>query len=102
MNLNNIIIVFGILIVLATGVYLYRTQGGELFLSGSAGVTDTMLATTELYIERSAALDALTLERSTSLVTSPTFLSLRSFSGPILERPVGRGNPFAPPVVPTR
>ena len=93
--MKNVIVIVGIAIVAAAGIYLLtQRQATQLVLSSPSGVSEEMLINTQLFIERSTTLESLQL--NTEVSQDPRFTSLRSYSTPIVERPVGRSNPFEP------
>lgn len=97
--MKNTIVILGLVIIAAAGVYLFLNRDAtQLMLDNSEGVSEAVLASTQVFIERRAILESLTLD--TTLLDDSRFLSLRSFSRPVSERPVGRDNPFAPAVTP--
>jgi hypothetical protein len=97
--MKNLILILGVLVIGAAGVYLFtkRDATQELFTAG-VPVSEEVLANTQVFMERRAVLESLAIDRS--LFSDPRFTSLRSFETPIMERPVGRPNPFEPAVTP--
>lgn len=93
--MKNIIVIVGVIIVAAAGVYLFTMrQATQLVLTSGTGVSEEMLANTQLFIERSAILES--LEIDPAVLDDPRLTSLRSYTTPVAERPVGRNNPFEP------
>jgi hypothetical protein len=92
--MNNTIVIVGILVIAAAGGYLFLNRdAGELILEDEAVPSD-VLANTQLFMERRAVLDSITLD--TAVLSDTRFTSLRSYTSPVAPRPVGRPNPFAP------
>jgi hypothetical protein len=93
--MKNIIVIVGVVVVGAAGVYLVsERQATQLVLSSTSGVSEEMLANTQLFIERSAILESLQL--NTEVLNDTRLTSLQSYATPVTERPVGRSNPFEP------
>ncbi len=95
--MKNIIVLIGVVVVAAAGIYLFtQRQATQLVLSMESGVSPEMLANTQLFIERSAILQS--LEIDATILSDDRLTSLRSYTTPVEERPVGRANPFEPAV----
>ncbi len=93
--MKNIIVIVGVVIVAAAGIYLFtQRQATQLVLTSDGGVSEEMLTNTQLFIERSAILGS--LEIDVEVLDDPRLTSLRSYTTPVPERPVGRTNPFEP------
>jgi len=84
------------IIVLAVGGYFLFTQNAPMFLQSSTSdrQLEQLVASSQLFVERSRALSEITLD--TGIFDSEVFNSLKSFSPPPNEYPVGRNNPFVP------
>lgn len=92
--MKNIILLLGVLSIAGAGLFIY-TQGdsAELeLLTGDSEVSQTALANAQVYIERSARINALKL--NTEVLEDPLFTSLRSYAKPVPTYPIGRPNPF--------
>lgn len=93
--MKNTIVIIGVVTVAAAGIYLFtQRQATQLVLTSDSGVSAEMLANTQLFIERSTILES--LEIDATVLDDPRLTSLRSYTTPVLERPVGRNNPFEP------
>lgn len=76
------------------GYYLYGQRESIVLNTESNDVLlQNMLSNTEIFIVRSQELDRMDLD--TAVLEDSYFLSLRSFSKPLKDSPVGRKNPFA-------
>lgn len=97
--MKNIITVVGLLVVAAAGIYLFtQRDAATLVLNDSVQVSDAVLASTQVFIERRAVLESLTIEPE--ILRDARFTSLRSYTTPLRTRPLGRDNPFEPAVTP--
>ena len=101
---TNLIVLLGIVTVMAGGYFLF-TQDSQMFLGSSTSdpQLERLLASSQLFVERSQIISSITMD--TSLFESDIFNSLKSFSPPPDQYQVGRTNPFAPtdavaPVIP--
>lgn len=92
--MKNKFTIIGILVIVAAGLYLFLSRGEAELVLDEGGVSPELLASTQLFIERSALLSSLTVDDA--VLRDERFTRLRSFSEPIKERPVGRPNPFLP------
>lgn len=90
---TNLIVLFGIVTVIF-GAYYLLTQESALVLrsSESSMQLEQLLASSQLFIERSATLSAIQMD--TSVLQFDVFNSLRSYSSAPDEFMVGRQNPF--------
>lgn len=91
---TNLSLILGLITVAFAGYYMY-TQRDSTVLSfdSNAQTMEDMLNNTRVFIERRQTLDKINL--NLQFFDDPRLLSLRSFSTPVTERPVGRPNPFA-------
>lgn len=96
--MKNLILILGIITIAAAGYYFYVKQEGDVSFDDNAIVTANMLASTQVFMERRAILESLSVD--TSIFENEKFTTLRSFNQPIVERPLGRTNPFDPPEPP--
>lgn len=95
---KNLVVVLGLITIVFAGYYLY-TQQAPLFDDSSSNeqTMQNMLNNTRVFMQRRQTLDQVELD--ITFFEDPRFQSLRSFSTPIEERPVGRQDPFADPEV---
>lgn len=76
------------------GYYLYKqNQNAGLSYGDGSYSTEQMLNNTQVFIERRALLEKVTL--NTDIFIDPVFESLKSYRSPEVVVPVGRDNPFA-------
>jgi hypothetical protein len=96
---TNLVTTLGLVTVVFAGYYLYKQQAaGALDLtSKNEQVMQEMLRNTQAFIGHGQTLSAVQLD--ISLFEDERFRSLKSYSTPILERPIGRPDPFAEPAV---
>lgn len=91
---TNISIVLGLITVAFAGYYMYTQRSAStLSFEGNPQSVQNMLNNTRVFIERRRALDNVDLDLA--FFEDPRFQSLRSYSTPIEERPIGRQDPFA-------
>ena len=95
---TNLSIVLGLITIAFAGYYVY-TQNSSTTLSVDTNVQsmENMLNNTRVFIERRQVLGQVKLD--VSFFEDERFRSLRSFTRPIEERPIGRPDPFAEPSV---
>ena len=95
---TNISIVLGLITVAYAGYYMYvQRSAGTLNFESSQQTTDNMLKNTRVFIDYHKTMTKIKLD--VSIFEDKRFTSLRSFSTPIQERPIGRPDPFAVPDV---
>lgn len=89
----------GILLLLSVafgGYYIYAQMGGEV--EGELSLTDQeyqmMLSKTSVFISRSQELSQILID--TSVLEDERFRSLKTFSRPVSDVPLGRPDPFVP------
>lgn len=90
--MKNLLYVLILLILIGSGVFIYTQRDSQLFNSGEITASQSVLNLTAEYISRRAILDGLQID--TTVLSDVRFTSLRTFSKPISERPIGRDNPF--------
>lgn len=91
---TNLSIVLGLIAIAFAGYYLYTQRGAAILSPATNDQTmQNMLKNTQAFIGYQQTLDNIKLD--TGFFEDPRFTSLRSFSTPIKERPIGRQNPFA-------
>jgi len=91
---TNLSIVLGLITVAFAGYYIYTQQASTtLLFDDNQQTMQNMLNNTRVFIQHRQALDAVKMD--ISFFEDERFQSLRSFSTPILEQPVGRQDPFA-------
>jgi hypothetical protein len=92
---TNIAIVLGLITIVFAGYYLYSQQGS--FLVSDEAINEqtmtNMLNNTQAFIGYRQTLDKINLDLK--ILEDRRFSSLRSYSRPIEEQPVGRSNPFS-------
>lgn len=93
-NATNLAIALGLITVVFAAYYIY-TQSSEpdLDFVENEQTLQNMLNNTRVFIERRQTLDKVTLD--IGLFEDERFQSLRAYTTPIPERPIGRPNPFA-------
>lgn len=91
---TNLALVLGLITVAFAGYYMYTQRDGSILsFDSNAQTMDAMLNNTRVFIERRQTLDAIMLDMQ--FFEDERLLSLRSFSVPVSERPIGRQDPFA-------
>ena len=91
-SMKNILVVLGAFTVAFAGYYMYVQNKNASLSTDSSEVTDDILLSTQVFIERRVILDAVKLD--ISLFENPVFRSYRSFALPVVDEPYGRPNPF--------
>lgn len=94
---TNIIVVLGLITVAFAGYYMYTSSGAAMLQLGNAPIDQSMLNNTKIFIQHRQTLSQVQMD--ISLFEDERFLSLRDFSTPIVERPIGRPDPFADPAI---
>jgi hypothetical protein len=89
-TIKNILVVLVVFSVAFLGYYFYTQQSST---AANDDVVKNMLANTEVFISRSQELDRIALDMS--LFEDTRFKTLRSFTKPVDDKPVGRPDPFA-------
>lgn len=94
--MKNITYVLLALTIIAAGYYFYnRSDTSSLDTGSNTVLTQEILVSTQLFIERRALLEDVRLNVDT--FNNPNFISYRSFREPFREEPYGvRPNPFVP------
>lgn len=93
---KNIFIVLGLVTVAFAGYYMYTTQGSALLnTTNDEVVLQNMLENTQVFITHRQKLNGINISKSVSLFEDERFISLRSFSAPVEEVPIGRSDPFS-------
>jgi hypothetical protein len=88
---KNIFVICICIACAALGYYLFvGTDDSEL--AGNTVVRQELINKTQSFIERSAKLQQINIDQS--LFTDSTFTSLRSFSTPVPNQPLGRNDIF--------
>lgn len=97
--MKNIITIVGLLIIAAAGIYLFmQRDAANLVLTDSVQVSEGVLESTQVFIERRVVLESLSIDPA--ILKDGRFTSLRSYTTPIRTRPIGRDNPFEAAVTP--
>ena len=95
---TNLSIVLGLIAIAFAGYYMYtQKDASSLDFTTDQVTMENMLSNTRVFIERRQILDGVRLD--VAFFENSKFRSLHSFSTPILERPIGRANPFAETLV---
>jgi len=100
--ITNLVLILGFITVAFAGYYIFIQQSNSsLDFSSNEQTMQNMLNNTQVFIARRQELDRIKLAAGISFFDDASFRSLRSFSTPIQDRPIGRDNPFDTAVVPT-
>jgi hypothetical protein len=94
-TVKNISIILIVITIAFGGYYLYVQMAATDLNASPEGqqMLQDMLARTQVFIERSQELDQIALDLS--ILEDERFRSLKVFSKPVKEQPVGRTDPFA-------
>lgn len=91
---KNLLIILGLITVAAAGYYLFSIRSATTLDTAVSGQSlESMLQNTQVFIERRQELDQIKLD--VSVLEDPRFNTLRSYSDPVEEKPIGRPDPFA-------
>lgn len=90
---TNLIVVLGLITVAFGGYYLYTQHGEDLSFQTDTEAMQNILRETNAFIAYGRTLNSITLD--IDLFEDERFRSLRSFTTPIQDRPIGRPDPFA-------
>jgi hypothetical protein len=91
---KNLIALLGLATVAFAGYYLYSQQSATTLSTESGDQSlEQMLMKTQVFIERRQSLDKVVID--STLFEDERFRSLRAFTKPVEDMPVGRPNPFA-------
>lgn len=91
---TNLSIILGLITVAFAGYYMYTQQASSgLMFDDNQQTMQNMLNNTRIFIQHRQALDSVKMD--ISFFEDERFQSLRSFSTPIQEQPIGRPDPFA-------
>lgn len=92
-TMTNISIVLGLITIIFAGYYMYNQKDAVLLEYGvNDQVMQEMVSKADAFISQTQALSQINLKLN--LFADKHFQSLKSFTKPIQERPVGRENPF--------
>lgn len=91
---KNLITVLGLITVAVAGYYVFTQQSGNsvTFRTNEAELQN-MLANTQVFVQRRQQLEQIKLD--ITFFEDERFRSLRSFTQPVREQPIGRPDPFA-------
>lgn len=93
---TNLATALGLITVVFAGYYFYTQNSNSTSgFTENEQILQNMLNNTKVFIERRQILDKVAL--NVVIFEDERFNSLKSYTTPIEERPVGRPNPFAEP-----
>jgi hypothetical protein len=99
---TNLVVILGFITVAFGGYYMFiQQEGSVLDFNSNDQIMQNMLNNTQVFISRRQELDRVELATAIAFFDNPQFRSLRSFSAPIQDRPVGRTNPFDTAIIPS-
>ena len=91
---TNIAVVLGLITVAFAGYYMYTQKASTgLDFASNEQTMQAMLNNTHVFMEHRQTLDKVKLD--IGFFEDERLLSLRSFSTPLEDHPIGRPNPFA-------
>ena len=91
---TNLSIVLGIITVAFAGYYLYtQSMVDTVSFDSNEQTMQNMLIKARAFIAYQETLDQIKLD--TTILEDERFISLRNFTTPIKEQPIGRADPFA-------
>lgn len=90
---KNLIVVLGLITVAFGGYFVFMQQSATtLSFDTNDAVVQNMQANSQLFIQRRQQLEKVELD--ISFFNDDRFVSLQSYTTPIVEQSVGRDNPF--------
>lgn len=92
----NLTIVLGLIILAFSGYYLF-VKGGDSPLSSFFTrelVPEEVVQNVENFVQYRETLSKIELDSKLKVLSDVRFSGLRSYATPVIERPVGRDNPF--------
>lgn len=93
-SLKNITVILGLVTIAFGGYYLFtQYSSSQSEFDFNEQTMQNMLNNTSVFIDHRTTLDSIKLDLG--LFEDQRFISLRDFSTPIEESPVGRPNPFS-------
>lgn len=95
--IKNLLIGVICIVIFIFGYYFLTQSNADFTLDSFTADSDQLVNRTSVFIVRRSQLEALDLQ--TKLFTDPRFTSLKSYSTPVPDQPVGRDNIFAAPLV---
>lgn len=90
---KNLFIIIVCVAAAGAAYYFTRPDASAVALGENAVVRQELIAKTQSFIERSAKLQQINIDQS--FFMDDAFTSLRSFSTPVPNQPLGRNNLFA-------
>ena len=91
---KNLTVILGLITVAFAGYFMFTQQSATILsFDTNDQVLQNMLANSQLFIQRRQELEQISLDLS--FFNDERFQSLRSFSNPVIEQPIGRADPFA-------
>lgn len=94
---KNLVIILGLATVGFAAYFVFMKQADPaISFETNQAMLESMLANSQLFIERRQQLETVSLD--TSLFDDERFTSLRSYSRPVEEQLIGRDDPFQPVV----
>ena len=95
-TVKNLVIILGLATVSFGAYYVYTQQmASDESFSSDEQTMRNMLNNTRVFIQYRSTLN--TIDVDLSFFEDERFLSLRNFTNPVQEQPIGRSNPFAEP-----
>ncbi len=93
--MKNLIIILGLVTVGFAGYFMFMQQADpEVSFESNEAMVESMLANSQLFIERRQNLETVSL--NLEIFSDERFTSLKSYDRPIVEQSVGRPDPFSP------
>ncbi len=98
---TNLAVLLGLTTIVFAGYYLFTQEGSDSLVSNTDTQTmENMLNNTRVFIERRKVLDS--MELNVGLFEDDKFRSLKTFTKPVQEQPIGRSDPFADTITASR
>jgi len=91
---KNLAFILGLATLAFGGYYLFTQYGEPGNFNTNEQNMQNMLNNTRVFIERGEVLNRMQLSKNIAILEDERFNSLRSYSTPIIEQPVGRTDPF--------
>lgn len=94
-SIKNILIIVACVACAGFVLYITRSNSVESDISSNSAVRQELISKTQSFIERSNKLQQINID--TAFFMDSTFTSLRSFSTPVPDQPLGRDDLFGTP-----
>ncbi len=92
-KIQNIIVVAGLVLLIGLGYYLYDKNKDSILATNTTVVSTQISVESADFLRRLNELKSLSFDDS--IFTDPRFRSFADRQRPIIQKPIGRSNPFS-------